>query len=72
MIDLPIGTRFYFEDKSFEVVEAIVGKIRYCEDCFFNKNIFWGKYGEACGILECSKYLRKDRTYVCFREVKNE
>ena len=68
MIDLPIGTIFHFEDKSFEVVEAIVGKIRYCEDCFFNK--VREDEHDLCEILECSKYLRKDKTYVCFKEVK--
>ena len=69
MIDLPIGTRFYSEDKLFEVAEAIKEKSSHCEDCFFNK-VKEDEY-DLCGKLVCSKYLRKDKTFVCFKEVKN-
>ena len=70
MIDLPIGVKFYFDDTLVGVAEAIKGKNSRCEECFFNK-VKEDEY-DLCEILECSKYLRKDRTNVSFREVKND
>ena len=70
MIDLPIGVKFYFDDTLVGVAEAIENKNSRCEDCFFNKNIFWGKYGEPCEMFKCYKYVRKDRTNVIFKEIK--
>lgn len=69
MIDLAIGTRFYFDCKLFEVAEAIEEKSSHCEDCFFNK-VIEDEYN-LCGKLKCSKYPREDKTFVCFKEVKN-
>ena len=67
MIDLPIGTRFYLDDKLVEVVENIDAEGDFCADCVFKFD-----NDVCCEMFECSKYFRKDKTYVCFKEVKND
>lgn len=64
MIDLPIGTKFYIGNRLIEVVDDM-GKY-LCSDCVLRFNI-----DVPCGIFECYKYGRKDRTDVIFKEVKN-
>ena len=70
MIDLPIGVKFHIGEELIGVAEAIEGKNTRCVDCFFNNAIIDGC--DPCNILACHKYLRKDRTDVYFREVKND
>lgn len=66
MIDLPIGTIFYIGNRLIEVVEDMEEKY-LCSDCVFRFNI-----DVPCEMFECYKYVRKDRTNVTFKEVKND
>lgn len=72
MIDLPIGTRFYFEDKLVEVVEGKT--IDRCFGCVLKNKVFKDGYGEnemaSCYSVECCRDERKDKTDVYFKEVK--
>lgn len=62
MIELPVGTRFYYYDRLVEVVEG-----NKCSSCMFHEK----------GNLECSYSIqflcceRKDNKSVVFKEVKN-
>lgn len=59
MIELIVGSRFYYEDKLCEVV-----KDGYCYDgCVF-------KNSNKCNKINCESYERHDRNDVCFIEVK--
>lgn len=71
MIELPVSTRFYIGDKLIEVVESLKEKRIYCEDCFFYKVVEedYDDYN-LCGRLLCSKYFRKDKKGVIFKEVE--
>lgn len=64
MIDLPIGTKFYISNRLIEVVEDMEKYL--CSDCVFRFNI-----DVPCEMFECYKYVKKDRTDVIFKEVKN-
>ena len=70
MIDLAIGTKFYFDDKLFEVVEGGCN----CSSCVFYKRIFEGddydKYLDCCYAIACCFDGRKDKKDVHFKEVK--
>ena len=72
MIDLPIGTRFYFENKLVEVVEGKT--MDRCLGCVFKNKVFKDGYGEnemdSCYAVECGKDERKDKKDVTFKEVK--
>lgn len=70
MIELPVGGRFYLDDKLVEVAE---GEDR-CSSCAFYKRIFedkdYDEYPEWCDAIKCYGGERKDRTDVYFREVE--
>ena len=70
LIDLPVGSRFYFGDKLVEVVE---GEYE-CSKCVFHKRIFssrdYDEYFPCCYAMNCSCAERKDKKDVYFREVK--
>ena len=69
LIDLPVGSRFYFGDKLVEVVECAYA----CSSCVFYKRIFEGNdYDEleCCYAVNCSCDERKDKKDVYFKEVK--
>lgn len=70
-IELPIGSRFYFDDKLFEVVEGNCN----CSSCVFYKRIFEGadydEYLDCCYAIKCYGGERKDKKDVYFKEVKN-
>ena len=73
MIDLPIGTKFYFDDKLVEVVECDMES--KCSSCVFHKQIFEGydydEYIPCCSVMNCWYDSRHDRRKdVCFKEVK--
>lgn len=59
MIELAIGTRFYYKGKLCEVVEAQADRCRECNVDF-----------DVCIRLECEHDLRKDGKYVCFKFVQ--
>ena len=59
MIELAMGTRFYYNGKLFEVVDPQSG---CCRGCAVG-------YG-FCTMLECNSYLRKDGKDVCFKQVE--
>lgn len=69
MIELPVGSRFYLDDKLVEVAE---GEDR-CSSCVFYKRIFedkdYDEYLEWCDTIKCYGGERKDRTDVFFKEV---
>ena len=61
MIELPIGTRFYFKGKLCEVSECM-----HCmTTCVFNIANY-----EVCRMFACEKSKRKDRVGVFFERVK--
>lgn len=72
MIDLPIGTRFYFGDRLIEVVESKF--IEKCLGCVFKNKFLKDGYDdtdvEICYAVECGKDERKDKKDVTFKEVK--
>lgn len=72
MIDLPLGTRFYFDDKLIEVAESKT--IDRCFGCVLKNKVFKDGYGEnemySCYAVECGKDERKDKKNVHFKEVK--
>ena len=61
VIDLAIGTRFYYDGRLCEVVEA---EHECCQECVLAF--------KECNIMECTPKLRQDRKDVCFKYVKNE
>ena len=56
MVDLPIGTRFLYEDRPCEVVEA---QSDGCEECVL------GYY--ECLVFRCEPVARQDGKKVCFK-----
>ena len=70
MLDLAIGTRFYFDGKLFEVAEGVGD----CLSCIFSKRIY--DEGDDNGYLDCyyhidcCSYARKDKKDAYFKEVK--
>ena len=71
MIDLPVGSTFYFGDKLVEVIEGE----NKCSKCVFHKRIFNSRdcdeYFPCCYAVSCSSVERKDKKDVTFKEVKN-
>ena len=65
MIDLAIGTRFYYKGKLCEVVE-LEDEYDYCKcsKCDISLN--------ECGVMNCSKKSREDGKSVCFKWVEDE
>ena len=63
MIELPIGTRFYYKGRPCEVVE-LEDEYDYCKcskcDMSFNE----------CSVMNCSLKSRKDGKSVCFKWVE--
>ena len=62
MIELEIGTRFYYKGKLCEVVEKSHNN---CLDCVIMEI-------SDCLPLVCVSKARQDRKNVCFKEVKDE
>lgn len=59
LIDLPVGTRFYFDGKLCEVVK---------DGCCLNSCVF--KNSNKCNKVKCDSSERYDRNHVHFKEVK--
>ena len=70
MIELPVGSRFYIDDKLVEVVEGE----NKCSKCVFHKRIFssrdFDEYFPCCYAMNCSSVERKDKKDVAFKEVE--
>lgn len=64
-LDLPIGTRFYFRDNLFEVIELKDG-IWGCPKCAFSSAK--RNEEEICEVMNCNA-RRHDDKFVYFREV---
>lgn len=69
-LELPIGTRFYFWDHLYEVVESEEG-YWCCSKCAFRSE------GALCHVMNCNErieydgvYGRKDKKYIYFKEVE--
>ena len=56
MIDLPIGTRFYYEGLLCEVVKMEPGFCKKCIMC-----------SDDCNRMACTSMSRKDNTEICFK-----
>lgn len=62
MVEMTIGSRFYYNDKLCEVVET---EIDYsCNRCIFDAD------ANTCDNTECRASKRHDRKPVYFKEVK--
>lgn len=61
MVEMTVGSRFYYKDKLCEVVETETDFI--CGECMFNKR-------RKCEKSKCSIIDRHDGKSVYFREVK--
>ena len=61
MVELKIGSRFYYKDKLCEVVEG---------GCNLNECVFKGT--NKCSKVKCFDYQGIDRIDVIFKEVKND
>lgn len=65
-IELPIGIRFYFKNRLYEVVES---NLRHCcQGCAFNDE----SNDLICQIMNCGGiyYERLDKKLIMFKEVK--
>lgn len=65
-IELPIGSRFYFRNRLYEVIESNSYK---CQKCAFDDEF---RYDLICQVMNCGGryYERLDRKLVIFNEVK--
>ena len=65
MIELPIGTRFYYKGNLCEVVK-LEDEYDYekCSKCDMSFN--------ECSVMNCSKKSREDGKSVCFKWVEDE
>lgn len=72
MIELAVGSRFYFGDKIVEVVESKF--IEKCFGCVFKNKFLKDGYDdtevEICCAVECGKDERQDKKDVYYKEVK--
>ena len=59
MIELIVGSKFYYEGKLYEVVEG---------GCSSGNCVF--KNSNKCHKINCDSYERYDRTDVIFKEIK--
>lgn len=62
MVELTVGSRFYYKDKLYEV--KIKNNPFICTGCVF-------AYTKKCKKIKCSRANRHDNKYVYFEEVKN-
>ena len=61
MIDLPIGTRFYYEGLLYKVVKMEPGFCKKCIMC-----------SDDCNRMACTSMSRKDNTEICFKWVEDQ
>ena len=65
-LELPIGTRYYYQNHFYEVVESEEDKF-HCLECVFFKELF---NEPMCQITKCFGFERHDKKRVIFKEVK--
>lgn len=65
-LELPVGTRFYYRNHLYEVIEWEEDKLR-CLKCAFFKELF---NEPMCQINNCFTFERHDGKRILFREVK--
>ena len=72
MIELPIGTRFYFDDILVEVVEDKCSNRKYENCCFFEAMNFMERdvYVSWCDLFVCNDSERHDNKSVVFDVVE--
>ena len=66
-IELPIGSRFYFRNRLYEVIES--NSYECCLKCAFDDEF---QYDLICQVMNCGGrcYSRLDKKSVIFKEVK--
>lgn len=64
-IEMPVGTRFYFRNRLYEVVESKGWMMWDCPKCAISEK---GKE-ELCRVMNCD-YKRHDEKNVYFKEVE--
>ena len=72
MKDLPVGTKVQYENVQL-VVTATKDNQPVCTGCYFSDGVRW-KHGKAkfsCYVhgMSCTKFMRKDKRYVIFKEI---
>lgn len=65
MIELSIGTRFYYKGRPCEVVE-LEDEYDYCKCSKCNMSF------NECSVMNCSLKSREDGKSVCFKWVEDE
>lgn len=65
-LELPIGTRLYYQNHLLEVVESEEDRFR-CSECTFFKEFF---DEPMCQINKCFGFERHDRKRTIFKEVE--
>lgn len=72
MLDLAIGTKFYFGDDLIEVVEGDYCKgYGMCPKCIFmDKKSYSDDEQDYCFNFECMSYDRKDKKDVYFKKIE--
>ena len=65
-IELPIGSRFYFRNHLYEVIES--NSYECCQKCAFDNEL----YDFICQVMNCGGkyYSRLDKKSVIFKEIK--
>ena len=62
MIELAVGTRFYYKGELCEVSDE---ECAHCANCIFTHDL------DSCKMFACEQEERKDKTGVFFKRVKN-
>ena len=65
-VELPIGTKFYYRNRLYEVVESKEEDFCYSKCAFYDE--FWDD--PMCRIAICSKSNRHDKKSAFFKEIK--
>ena len=64
-LELPIGTKFYFRDRLYEVAELEEEWLWGCSKCEFDDE----NKEDICEVMNCN-YCRHDRKYIYFKEAE--
>ena len=71
MLDLAIGTKFYFENDLIEVVEGDCKDHDMCSKCIFiDKKEYGDDEQDYCFNFECMSCDRKDKKDVYFKKIE--
>ena len=64
-LELPIGSRFYYKGRIYEVAELEEKWSWGCSKCEFDDD----NKEDICEVMNCN-YCRHDKKYIYFKEVK--